>query len=97
MKKSIIAIFASAAMVTGAFFFSSIISVNEVICSNVEALTDDENVTFESQYAYMRNPGSISHGLVRSGESKKSSLCLYDSVNLYADDGECLEITIWSN
>jgi|LSQX01.1.fsa_nt_gb hypothetical protein len=97
MKNSIKAIMASGVLVIATFILTSIMSVNDVVCSNVEALTCEENVTFEEQYAFLRQPGSSSYAYVRTGAEKEGTLCGCDNVNMLEDDGKCLEITVWSN
>ena len=95
MKKSIKAIMAVGALAIASFGVSSFFSANDVICSNVEALTSGDGVTFESQYAFKRQSNSNSYAFVRTGSSTTSSLCGCDHVNMFLDDGECLEITVW--
>ena len=95
MKNLIKTFMAGGVLVVATFSLSPIISVNEVVSSNVEALTCEENVTYEEQYAFLRQSGSSSYAFVRTGAEEEGTLCGCDNVNMLEDDGKCLEITVW--
>ncbi len=86
ITKSLFVVATIAIMICG---FKSYNSSNEIVCSNIEALTDDEHVVFDEKPAYGRLSGSEMENVCRL----PNGYC-FDYDDCYGRKGTCIDIVV---